>query len=318
MFLERARIVIYGDVHLSSKNYGAHRNYPKESLYYFDKIAEEAEKVSATHVIGLGDFTYGRFHTLEYRAEVERVLDMIHRLTGGNHYMLKGNHDWATYGMTEYDFYVKKGLLKPSENLKFNGLNIFMVDYGNHKKADIQIEDGKTNIILAHDYFKFRDTRLPNYGEATELDHYEKWFGVDMLVCGHIHNYESFSGKMVKDGLSHEVTVIYLGCMARPAYREGFMQDTGRLLLLEVNEGKVGAGLIDIPLWPLEESFNIEVIQGDKSEGNVKHVDISDIVKRLNEHERNIGNPEDLIMSLKEVDIRYRKKAVELLKAALK
>ena len=49
-----ATICVYGDPHLSSKNYGAHKNYPKESLELYGKIVEIAKKRNATHVIGLG------------------------------------------------------------------------------------------------------------------------------------------------------------------------------------------------------------------------------------------------------------------------
>lgn len=316
--MDKARILIYGDLHLSSKNYGAHIDYPRESLHYFKEIANVAEREGATHVIGLGDFTFGRFHTLEYRISVEKVLDRLWKITEGRHYMLKGNHDSATYGMTEYEYYCKKGLLKPSENLSIGGINISMVDNGKYEKMDIiPPEEGKTNVVLAHDYFKFKDTKLPNYGQAIELDEFSRWFGVDLLVCGHIHNFESFSGMVVDGYRARKMTVIYLGCMARPAYREGFMQDIGKLLMLDVDGEKVEAGIIDVPLWALDESFNLEA-KAREDEQSKSLVDISDIVKRLDEHERNIGNPEDLIMSLEDIDIRYRKKAVELLQEALK
>ena len=87
--------------------------------------------------------------------------------------------------------------------------------------------------------------------------------------------------------------------------------------MLDVDGEKVEAGIIDVPLWALDESFNLEA-KAREDEQSKSLVDISDIVKRLDEHERNIGNPEDLIMSLEDIDIRYRKKAVELLQEALK
>ena len=55
-----ARIGIYGDLHLHSRNYGAHINYPKETLHYLRIITELTESEGLTHLIGLGDLTFGR------------------------------------------------------------------------------------------------------------------------------------------------------------------------------------------------------------------------------------------------------------------
>ena len=112
---EIGKILIYGDIHLSSKNYGGHRDYARESLEYFKKITEAVEKHNISCLIGTGDFTFGRFHSLEYRKAVEDELEKQFKLTNGNRYELKGNHDSATYGMTEYEYYTYKGLLKKSE-----------------------------------------------------------------------------------------------------------------------------------------------------------------------------------------------------------
>lgn len=119
-----ATILIYGDIHLNSKNYGGHKDYANESLGYFQKITETAQEIGATHIIGLGDFTFSRFHTLEYRSKVEDELEKQYKLTNGNRFELKGNHDVAGYGMTEYEYYVEKGLLRPSTNLQIGNVNI--------------------------------------------------------------------------------------------------------------------------------------------------------------------------------------------------
>ena len=38
------RIMFTGDDHLSSRNYGGHYNYPKESLHYFNLLTDIAKK----------------------------------------------------------------------------------------------------------------------------------------------------------------------------------------------------------------------------------------------------------------------------------
>lgn len=314
-----ARILIYGDIHLSSKNYGAHRNYPKESLGYFQNITKLVEEYKATHLIGTGDLTYGRFNTLEYRYAVEKELERQYELVNGNRYEVEGNHDTATYGMTEYEYYVNKGLLKRSTNISIGALNISMVDYGKDNKTEIiQPSDDTISVVVAHDYCKFADTQLPDYGKKyIELDNKENWFGVDYIICGHIHNYEMFKGLIIKDGYGHDAVVTYLGCMSRPAYREGHMQDNGKIMLLTVYDNReVQIDYIDVPLLPIDESFNLEQKQAEKEKEDLVKIDVSDIVHKLENHQRMIGNPEDIIISMEDVDIRYRNKAIELLKSA--
>lgn len=317
-----AIIGIYGDMHLSSKNYGAHRDYPNESLEYFHKITEITQRRQLTHLIGTGDFTFGRFHSLEYRAAIESELQNQYALTNGNRYELRGNHDEAGYGMTERDYYVTKGLLKPSSNLDINNLHITMVDYGKSEDIIPNIVDKDTdiNLLIAHDYFKFSNTQLPNFGKAIDLDNYTRWFGVDYIACGHIHKDMEFDGHIIKDSLAHQVHVNYLGCMMRPAYREGMMDDKGKVLIITLfDNGMMDIDTEYVQLWSLDKCFNLEqkAKQTAKKEEKASRVDISDIVKQLDTHDRNVGNPEDIINELEGVDDKYKNKAIELLKTAL-
>ena len=316
-----AKILIYGDLHLSSKNYGAHRDYPKESLHYFKVITQKAKEYGATHLIGTGDFTYGRFNSLEYRESVDRELVEQYKLVKGNRYEIKGNHDEASYGMTEYDYYINKGIIKGATNIKIGKVNISMVNYGEHETTDIldASKEDEINVVIAHDFFKFKDTRLADYGNAIYLDEFEKWFGVDYLICGHVHNHEMFEGLVVKDGKGHRMVVTYVGCLARPAYRAGHMDETGHLVLLTIEEnGDMQYDLLDIPLWDLKDSFNMELKESEleRKEEKKQRVDLSDIVNELNNHKRSVGNPEDIIQALEGVDDKYKKKAIQLLKSA--
>lgn len=316
-----AKILIYGDLHLSSKNYGAHRDYPKESLHYFRVITQKAKEYEATHLIGTGDLTYGRFNSLEYRESVDRELVEQYKLVKGNRYEIKGNHDEASYGMTEYDYYINKGIIKGATNIKIGKVNISMVNYGEHETTDIldASKEDEINVVIAHDFFKFKDTRLADYGNAIYLDEFEKWFGVDYLICGHVHNHEMFEGLVVKDGKGHRMVVTYVGCLARPAYRAGHMDETGHLVLLTIEEnGDMQYDLLDIPLWDLKDSFNMELKESEleRKEEKKQRVDLSDIVNELNNHKRSVGNPEDIIQALEGVDDKYKKKAIQLLKSA--
>lgn len=318
-----ARIGIYGDLHLSSKNYGAHRSYPKETLDILSKITEVTEKRKLTHLIGLGDFSFGRFHSLEYRLSVEEQLEKQFNLVNGNRYELFGNHDEAGYGKTERDFYLSRGLLKPSTNFSVGCVNITMVDYGKEATtpANIVDEQEQVNVILAHDYYKFNATRLPNFGTAHILDVMTQWYGADILICGHVHKVMSFDGHILNgEGMMHQCHVEYPGCMARPAYQEGMMDNEGYVLIIEVfDDNTINFEKETITLWDLADSFNLDAKAVEKAKQAEKdnRVDISDVVKQLDAHDRNVGNPEDMIKSLSGIDDKYKDKAISLLKEAL-
>ena len=318
-----ARIAIYGDIHLNSKNYGAHKDYPKESLEYFSKITEVVRNRRVTHLIGCGDFSFSRFHSNDFRLAVERQLEEQYKLVNGNRYELKGNHDSATYGLTEREFYVERGLLKPSTNLTLGNLHVTMVDNGEYENVvpNISLNPGDINLMVTHDFFKFKDTRIANYGKAVELDNMSKWFGADYIICGHVHKIMAFNGIIHNQDNTqgHEATVHYLGCMTRPAYREGYMDEVGQILILTVHDdGRLEYDIEEIKLWDLAESFNLDVKEKEKKvkEEKQNRIDISDIVQQLNSHERNVGNPEDIISSMVGLDERYKIKAIKLLKEA--
>lgn len=318
-----ARIGIYGDLHLSSKAYGAHRDYPKESLQYLRDITELTEKLGFTHLIGLGDLTYGRFHTLEYRNAVDAELSKQYALVKGNRYELFGNHDEASFGMTERDYYISKGLLKPSSALTIGNLHITMVDNGKYKTTTPNIVDSEDciNVILAHDYFKFNNSQTADFGKFIPLDNMESWFGADCLICGHIHKIMNFEGYITRNNTEvHKLQVYYPGCMMRPAYREGYMDDIGQVIYLTLfDDGKMDIDTAQMQLWSLSDSFNLEEKEKEKATEAEKRnrVDISEVVKQLDMHDRNVGNPEDIIASLDGIDERYKSKAIELLKSAL-
>jgi hypothetical protein len=317
-----ATVALYGDPHLSDKNYGAHRDYAKESITYYSEVTKVVKERNVTHLIGLGDFSFGRFKDLAYREKVERELQIQYEVTHGNHYELCGNHDVAGYGMCERDFYINRGLLKKSENITLGNLHITMVDYGKYNEVvpNIVNDESSVNLIASHDYFKFNDTKLPKYGTPVILDTFERWYGADLLVCGHIHKILDFSGNIIKDSLCKPLDVSYLGCMTRPAYKEGNMDDIGQVMVLDVyDDGNIDINKVTIPLWSLAESFNLELKAKEKAKEQEKanRVDLTDIVKQLDSHERNVGNPEDIISSMEGIADKYKNKAIDLLKSAL-
>ena len=107
------KVLIYGDIHLSTRNRARHRSYPDESLHYFEFITDQAEALGVDCIVGLGDLTYGNFGNLKYREIVEELLDRQIGQTKGRRYELQGNHDISAGGYSEYDFYTSEVKSRP-------------------------------------------------------------------------------------------------------------------------------------------------------------------------------------------------------------
>ena len=310
------RVGFIGDMHLCCKKYGNHRDYPKESLEYFKKISDIVESEHISILIGTGDFSYYKFSDLNYRLQIEHELIRQNEATNGNRYELRGNHDIAGSGMTEYAYYNERNLLKKVDHLEVGRLSISMIDSGCTESTKPVLKEDKHNIIVCHDYVKFKDTQLPNFGDAIELDNKTDWYGAEYIVAGHVHKVMMFDGYISNGTNGHKATVVYPGCMMRPAYREGNMDEKGYIIVFDVYQnGEVEFRQIPIELWSMDKTFNLEEIHRIKESKEEKRerVDISDIVNKLNEHERNVGNPEDIIKQLEGIDDRYKNKAIELL-----
>lgn len=314
-----ANILVSGDDHLKYKNHGQHNDYAKESFYYFKKLGDYCKENNITHWIGLGDLTYGRFASLEYRDMVEEELKRQNDILGGNRWIIKGNHDSASYGMTEYEYFLKKGYFKGSELLQLGPLNLNMVDYGKHKETPVLVEDTKQNMILTHGYFAFKGGRY-DFGEPVLLDEMQNWFGCKFIICGHIHQRNVLKG-FINDGHGNacETTVHYLPCLARPAYMMSGNPEQGQVVVLNVYENYINYNEVQVDLLPLSESFNLEGImeeQQKKASMTSNKVDLKDIVNQLATYDYSYANPEDIIMAQVGLDEEVKKKACEYLKAA--
>ena len=51
---------------------------------------------------------------------------------------------------------------------------------------------------------------MPNYGKALRIEDLTPWYGVDYLICGHVHNKEVFEGLMVDGTNGHRMMVHYV------------------------------------------------------------------------------------------------------------
>ena len=314
-----AAIMVVGDTHFKCDNYGGHVNYGKEVLYYERKLNEIAREKHVTHYISTGDLTYGKFNKLEYRQMVDCIFDERNTIVGGNFYMVKGNHDKASYGKTEYEYYLEKNTFKGSCSLdigierQYGGLHIQMNDFGD--MSEFNAVNGAVNILITHGYFTFKNAELPYYGKSEcLLDTYSPWIGADLILAGHIHEEHLIRGKI----MGKEIGVHYLPCLSRPALHANIMTESGNVDIIYVDtEGNVTIEMVPVELLPVEQCFRLEALkrnaQEDANDLKYDKIDFSDIVKRLAGYEKAFGDPIERVRALENVPDVCKERAIDWL-----
>jgi predicted phosphodiesterase len=276
-----AKILIVGDLHLSSSNRGRHHNYPEYSLGILKDITRICKESSITHLIDLGDLTYGNFR-LGYRRRVEEVFNEQYNLVNGNRYTLYGNHDVDSSGISEHDYYTHdRGLLKladeidPAPNLRFH-----FVPEGEANTRELSILDGAINIVLGHDYFVFANSKMPNYGDVRLIEQMPQWYGTDMAILGHIHEHHELVGEILNtDGESKAYKVLYPGAPGITTFKKGMVSDVSRYILIDTGEGvlpeQVSIQVLEVPRALHEDVFKEPkaVLENvEKTEHNIKDI----------------------------------------------
>lgn len=324
-----AKVIVVGDQHLLDRNYGQHNDYPEESFEYFSLLPSIVRDEMATHLIIAGDFSYGRFRDLDYRLKVDKVFDVLNQQLGGNLYMVKGNHDKSTSGMTEFEYYLERKKFRPSEKLRIGSTELVMVDYGNEFTEQAKpTEDGhKSTIVIAHNWFTFNGSEVPSGARCISLTEHPYWFGVSAVLSGHIHEGYTLDGFIRNPGTDSvsKTKLWQLPCWARPQFNPNYPETGGvgpyGIINLYENGFSLSAGAIK--LKDLKDSFNMSLVESVKQEKQSR-ADLKDIVQNLADFTQNsmfqsangFASPEKAIMAMNDVDIKYREKAVELLRLA--
>ena len=219
------KVLVYGDLHLSSTYEGQHINYLEECYSNMEKIVSETKKVKASAVIFLGDLIGVKERNIHDRRMLKEVLSFfitLNGLTNRNVYSVRGNHDTGDY--PDFDLLLGLGLLKNPTYIDYEGdsgveVRFHIVNYGYEKKL-IHLNDSCSNVILCHN-----DIQIPGVTtwyktkEGIILANQNNWAGADMVLAGHIHNP---STQTVQIGVGEEKTPIslfYPGSPSRTAER---------------------------------------------------------------------------------------------------
>jgi predicted phosphodiesterase len=299
------RVLIVGDLHISDRFTGRHKDYLQNCFDCLDMIEKSIVENKVTHLICLGDWIgIGQAEkTLRKRSNLMRLLLVLKRwndMLDGNVYSLKGNHDIGG-NTTDFDLMVTLGYLKNVDKLDIDGCRIHMFNYGEETRQ-IEIDDNKSNIGCFHSNLLIEgETTWYRGGVGVELSSLDNLYGISMAIAGHIHNPSPRTTKTSIRDMG--VSLIYPGCPTRPRL-EPNMWDTTLGVILKIEGNIVLPDYIRYKLKPYEEIFN-EVIQeadmlGEDAETLPFDMDsIGDILGQLQYYGINDGK--DYVSQIKKV-----------------
>ena len=219
------KVLVYGDLHLSSTYEGQHINYLEECYSNMEKIATEVKNTNASAVMFLGDLIGVKERNIHDRRMLKEVLSFfitLNGITNRNVYSVRGNHDTGDY--PDFDLLKGLGLLKTPEYVDYIGggrteVRFHFVDYG-HEKDKIYLNEDCSNVLLCHN-----DIQVPGVTtwykakDGVILASQNNWAGVDMVIAGHIHNPSVQNINITLSDGESVISLFYPGSPSRTAER---------------------------------------------------------------------------------------------------
>lgn len=262
---------IYGDLHISDKYTGRHKNYLANCFDVLSKIIDDVEKNKPAFVVLLGDIVGLRERNIKSRAvlmEVCNFFKVLNKATNGNVFVVRGNHDFGDF--PEYEFLSGLGLFKTSticggyfdyygtEDSIVPEARFHLVDYGREKEPIHLLDNGESsNVILAHNNFTISGlTNWYQEHDGIELRFQENWAGVDFVVAGHIHNPSPAPYATQIMGTEKECVLFYAGCPTRPSYEKNLYKHVW-VVYFEYVGGYTDWGYDVFELPAIEDTFYV-------------------------------------------------------------
>lgn len=250
------KILVIGDLHISDRFSGRHKDYLENCFDCLDMIEKSIVENEITHLICLGDWIgIGLAEkNLKERRTLLRLIQVLqkwNKLLNGNVYSLRGNHDIGK-NMTDYDFFVTMGLLKYVPQLDIGSCRLHLFNYGEETRP-IVVDNDKYNVGCFHTNLLIEGlTTWYRGGVGVELSSLKNLYGISMAIAGHIHNP---SMRLVSTSINDsDISLFYPGCPTRPRL-EPNMWEKCYGVVLTTNEFDTQMDVITFDLKPLEEVF---------------------------------------------------------------
>lgn len=228
------KVLVFGDLHISSSFSGQHKNYQYECYYNMDKIISIVAKEKASAVIFLGDLVgvnEKNIRDRQFLMRTQNFFKMLNQVTNGNVFSVKGNHDMGDF--TDFDFFEGLGYIKNPKYINYYGrkpgskkddgleIRFHLVNYGDEEKS-LKIaskDDCASDVVLGHcDYYIEGVTNWYSAGSNVELSKLNNFQGVSFVFSGHIHTpSDEMLFTTLRDGSS--IGLFFLGSPSRVTER---------------------------------------------------------------------------------------------------
>lgn len=234
------KIGFFGDTHIEDVYRGEHVNYQENCYWVMNKRLEIVRNEEFDLYVDTGDFIGVRnnISRLEDRVMLRRTAQFLEDLkiprviNTGNHDLFGNDHnnDYLLLSSLGY-FYTPDQIADDNGNIvrlvsDFNDedgnpyeIYIHFVKYGDEYKKLNPIKDA-VNVAVTHNDFRIGALSYTQNPEAIDLIDHEPFFGMDIIVNGHIHNPSSRETFKTRNGM--DCTFINLGCMTRPKKSENY------------------------------------------------------------------------------------------------
>lgn len=322
-------VLLYGDLHLSSKYEGKHIDYMGNCIRVMSMIMKqvslERAKNGISAVIFLGDvFGVKERHLNDpaFKTLAIQFFQVLNNFSDNNVYSVRGNHDFGDY--PEFNQFEQLGLIKNPDFIDYrphgnDQIRFHIMNYGDEKK-DLNLiknEDGKedaSDVVLAHnDFYVDGVTTWYAHGDKIiNLATMRNFVGVDLLVVGHIHN-PSPETHFVNVFDKHQVMLEYPGCPTRVSQR----YDDCFYMRFFAGEGNASTEVnkIDFGLWEAKYEFIAERnderiihVTGDELDRRER---LEGVMSMVREEQLFSGDPRNQIMSFPEVSDEVKALAAE-------
>lgn len=261
--IPQGRVLLIGDLHLSSIFKGKHRDYQMECVDVLNKLLDMASDPGVTAVVLMGDVFGVRESFISNPAFQFLVFDVfqkLNELVDGRVFSVRGNHDYG--GISTFLMMMKAGVVKNPERLVLQNksgadvAHLHIVNWGDESK-ELDVEKGVKNFILGHNAFmtrkQFQDSPLRE-NDVVILDDCDNFGSVKTVISGHIHTYEEPTSPMTDSGKTYRL--FYVGSPTRPNERI----DVVKYLSMQVGKAKDGSYAVGLKshnwdLLPAERVF---------------------------------------------------------------
>lgn len=311
--------LIVGDLHLSDRFRGQHKNYQLVCVKVLNLILDKLRTGEFNSLIFLGDlFGVSENHIKDasFMALIMDAFSEMNRLTQGRVFSVRGNHDRG--GATSFDIFLKageNGLIKNPGYIDMGeSARLHLINWGS-EEAELNIKPGVKNIGLGHNFYNDSEGIKNSFfteNQSANLDTLENLHDLSMIISGHIHTPKNY--KVTLPDMKRSIQIVYPGSPTRDKERI----DNILLVVLTSNEGnfKVNArAWADLPkhedmFWPEATPSEVE---GEHISADVDQ--LREILLGISSG-ADFGSIEEAIKNFPGSDERAKEKALEIFQNA--